>query len=98
MRALFLVGESLPAGMPVVVGGNANFVAFDARHGVFPNLVMKPLLAALLAMRKEGQNEELLWQQIDELVADPSDRRFNLFHKYPSAKKDNPHVCRTLRT
>lgn len=87
MRLLHLVGESLPSGSPVTVGHLSGLVPLDPRHGVFPNLVATPLLSLLWAARQEGQDETALWCQVNELLGDNPDRRFNVFSKnmdYPT--------------
>ncbi|MEX1028168.1 MAG: hypothetical protein WD049_09215 [Candidatus Paceibacterota bacterium] len=80
MRTLSLVGESLPDGRPVPVGPLDGLVALDARHGVFPNLVMTPILSALWAFDQVKLNPSALWRQVPGLL-EGVDRRFNLFNK-----------------
>lgn len=87
MRKLHLVGESLPSGSPVKVGSLAGLVPLDPRHGVFPNLVMTPLLSLLWAAHQERKDHTELWVQVNELLYDDTERRFNVFRKvvdYPT--------------
>ncbi len=87
VRRIWLVGESLPLAK-VDKEKNAvetglltdRLVCLDPRHGVFPNLVMKPLFAATLAAFGENHSEAIaLLQAFEDVVCDRPDRRFNLF-------------------
>jgi len=82
VRLLHLVGESLPGGSPVTVGSVGGLVPLDPRHGVFPNLVMTPLLSLLWAAHQEGKDQTALWEQVNELLEDNAARRFNAFRKH----------------
>jgi hypothetical protein len=88
-RRLSLVGESLPDGVVVQVGNLKSLEPLDARHGVYPNLVMTPLLSALWAMRQQNDNTDEFWKQIESLL-DTTANRFNVFKKSDSGKKDDP--------
>jgi hypothetical protein len=89
MRRLSLVGESLPDGVVVQVGNLKSLEPLDARHGVYPNLVMTPLLSALWAMRQQNINTDDFWKQIESLM-DTTVNRFNVFKKSDSGKKNDP--------
>jgi hypothetical protein len=91
MKKLFLVGESLPTRLPAVVGVRRTLSALDSRHGVFPNLVMKPLLSTLWALRNQGLDDNEFWTEITEILADDSQQRLNAFRKHTTGPKDrNP--------
>lgn len=79
-RTLSLVGESLPDGEVVQVGNLTSLVPLDARHGVYPNLVMTPLLSTLWALREQKGDTERFWNQIGGLL-DSTANRFNVFKK-----------------
>ena len=86
MRKLCLVGMAPPQDKkketpPFPSGHLSSLVALDPRHGVFPNLVMTPLLATLASMHNDLPNREALYEQLAELLADSSPRRFNLLEK-----------------
>ncbi len=95
MKRLWLVGESLPlkqdgserkarqtANLP------ATLVPLDPRHGVFPNLVMKPLFAAGYTLSMKHADWLLrFFQEMKEVVADQSTRRFNLFNDHCTSPK-----------
>lgn len=95
MKRLWLVGESLPlredGSVRRAVSANnlpATLVPLDPRHGVFPNLVMKPLFAAGHALAQK--QEDLLGQFFREMqcvVGDESERRFNLFNDRATKSK-----------
>jgi hypothetical protein len=95
VKRLWLVGESLPlkedGSVRRAVSANnlpATLVPLDPRHGVFPNLVMKPLFAAGHALAEK--REDLLGQFFREMncvVADESQRRFNLFNDRATKSK-----------
>jgi hypothetical protein len=81
VKTIYLVGESLPMKKGTAHEAlHADLVAFDSRHGVFPNLVAKPLLSALYFLNKEGGEIKPLLDQLDPLMThtDPQ-RRFNVF-------------------
>ena len=87
MRSLNLVGESLPSGSPVQVGELVGLIPLDPRHGVFPNLVMTPLMSLLHATRASGLDIAETYRQVQELLDDGTTRRFNAFKKdgeYPT--------------
>ena len=87
MRTLSLVGESLPGGSPVQVGELVGLVPLDPRHGVFPNLVMTPLMSLLHAARASGQDVAETYGHVQGLLEDGNERRFNAFEKggeYPT--------------
>ena len=95
MRRLWLVGESLPlkkdgserkahetANLPAIL------VPLDPRHGVFPNLVMKPLFAAGYSLSQGHANQLLpFFQEMKHVVSDKSMRRFNLFENRVTKSK-----------
>lgn len=57
----------------------AALVPIDPRHGVFPNLVMTPLMATWHALQSEQELYESFWNECTAIVKDLSDRRFNVF-------------------
>lgn len=88
LKELCLVGESLPLtklGDPKVAFESTNLpqklVPLDPRHGVFPNLVMKPLLAAVYSLAKEGDDRDVIefFTQLDPILQDETCRRINVF-------------------
>lgn len=86
MRKLYLVGMAPPADKkrsaePFPCGALSALVPLDPRHGVFPNLVMTPLLAALHSLQGEPELVPAFWEQVNAIVCDDSARRFNLFSK-----------------
>jgi hypothetical protein len=96
MRRLYLVGESEPADKrrrtkknpegvvmsPVDCADlKEKLLALDPRHGVFPNLVMTPLIGTLYACEREQR--EVVWDSWTAILDDSSDRRFNVFAKRP---------------
>ena len=86
MRKVFLVGESLPKKVGTAYQGlGIDLGAFDGRHGVFPNLVAKPLLSALYWLHREGAETKPLLDQLESLLT-PTDtqKRFNFFCKKAS--------------
>jgi hypothetical protein len=97
MRKLWIVGESLPLrkdGTGRIAKLSANLperlVPLDPRHGVFPNLVMKPLFAATFAASKIPTVDlSVLLEGVDAVVRDDSDRRFNLFSPRITDQKEN---------
>jgi hypothetical protein len=89
LRRLSLVGESLPAGTAVRVGDLEALVALDARHGVFPNLVVTPLLSAIWAMNKMRVDTTAFWNQVEGLL-ESTQHRFNAFSKSASTDPKNP--------
>jgi hypothetical protein len=87
VRRLWLIGESLPL---TKTSGEKNasqtrqladrLVCLDPRHGVFPNLVMKPLFAATFSAFKENEADAIaLLRALEAVVCDKPNRRFNLF-------------------
>jgi len=91
MKTLYLVGESAPIAAatgihPPSCGQLTSLLPLDPRHGVFPNLVMTPLLATLSAFRMDDQGSAALWTQVDHLLNDASDRRFNAFDKLKGSR------------
>ena len=89
IRTLSLVGESLPDGTAVRVGELEALVALDARHGVFPNLVMTPLLSTLWAMNKLRVDTTAFWNQVEGLL-ESTQHRFNAFSKSALIEPKNP--------
>lgn len=95
MKRLWLVAESLPLrpdGSPRVARESANLpktlVPLDPRHGVFPNLVMKPLFAAGFSLAKRHGDQLLdFYREMSAVVADSTDRRFNVFKDRPTRPK-----------
>lgn len=95
MKKIWLVGESLPLrefgverkaskteGLPTTL------VPLDPRHGVFPNLVMKPLFAAGYSLSLSHPDELLrFFQEMKDVVSDHSLRRFNLFNDHFTSPK-----------
>jgi len=88
MRKLYLVGKALPEdkarhNVPFPSGSLTDLVALDPRHGVFPNLVMTPLLATIIAFYEDGDfdNTKRLLDQVSEIVKDETPRRFNVLSK-----------------
>lgn len=88
LKELWLVGESLPLtkiGDPKAAFKSIKLppklVALDPRHGVFPNLVMKPLLAAVYSLAKEGDDLDVIefFTRLDPILQDETCRRFNVF-------------------
>jgi hypothetical protein len=80
LRQVSLVGMALPSQKephidPLPSGKLTELVDLDPRHGVFPNLVMTPLMAVLCHLEAKERDE--LWLQIPGLLEDRSDRRFN---------------------
>lgn len=95
MKRLWLVGESLPLKED---GGErkahkttnlpATLVPLDPRHGVFPNLVMKPLFAAGYSLSQSNSDQLLMFfQEMKEIVSDESNRRFNVFENRATKSK-----------
>ena len=85
-QSIFLVGESLPLhkdGNPrpaIPFGGlSTDLAPLDGRHGVFPNLVAKPMLSALVfANRASPERATRLLNEFDRVLSTP-DRQFNVF-------------------
>jgi hypothetical protein len=98
MRRVFLVGESLPKKTGTAYEAlGIDLVAIDPRHGVFPNLVAKPLLSALYWLNKEGAELKPLLDQLDPLMTHTdTKRRFNVFGK--KASKEPFRVDPELQT
>lgn len=88
MRNIFLVGESLPKKMGTRYEEvDDDLVAFDGRHGVFPNLVAKPLISALYWLNKEQAELKPLLDQLEPLmIHTDKQRRFNVFSKKASTE------------
>lgn len=95
VKRLWLVGESLllkedgterkaykTTNLP------ATLVPLDPRHGVFPNLVMKPLFAAGYALSL-GLAGQLLpfFEELKGILSDDSNRRFNVFKNRATKSK-----------
>lgn len=96
VRRLWLIGESLPL-TKTSDERNASqtrqladrLVCLDPRHGVFPNLVMKPLFAATFSAFKEDEAEAIaLLRALEAVVCDKPDRRFNLFQPRVTDQKN----------
>jgi len=84
MRRLFLVGMAPPAdgkrcARPFPVGLSEMLIALDPRHGVFPNLVMTPLLSTLFQLRDKREQLNDFLGQLTDLLGDDGKRRFNVF-------------------
>jgi len=85
-RSIFLAGESIPllkGGGPrpaIPFGGlPTDLSPLDARHGVFPNLVAKPMFSALVfANRMSPERASTLLGEFDRVLTIP-DRQFNVF-------------------
>jgi hypothetical protein len=98
MKKLWIVGESMPLrkdGTDRIARLSANLperlMPLDPRHGVFPNLVMKPLFAATFAASKIPTVDlAVLLEGVDAVVRDNSDRRFNVFAPRITDQKENP--------
>lgn len=91
MKTLYLVGESSPISdatgiQPPACGTLTALVPLDPRHGVFPNLVMTPLLATMSAFQIAGEVPSELWKHVNRLLEDNSEYRFNLFDKLKGSK------------
>jgi hypothetical protein len=95
VKRLWLVAESLPlkedgnlrkalksANLPETL------VPLDPRHGVFPNLVMKPLFAAGYSL-SQNHSEQLpnFFREMNDVVSDQSVRRFNVFENRATKSK-----------
>ena len=95
MKRLWLVGESLPlkedgserkahktSNLP------ATLVPLDPRHGVFPNLVMKPLCTAGYSLSLSHVDQLLpFFKEMKEIISDESERRFNLYENRATKSK-----------
>jgi hypothetical protein len=86
MRELTLVGMAPPKDKksktePFPSGQITSLVPLDPRHGVFPNLVMTPLLAILYAFKEDAGASSQFWSQVEEVLKDVTPRRFNLLNK-----------------
>ena len=107
MRQLCLVGEAEPADkkrrskknpdgvvMPPVFCAEleGELLALDPRHGVFPNLVMTPLIGTLYACEREQR--KVVGDSWSAILEDSSDRRFNVFAKRPEGT-GHPFIMHT---
>lgn len=88
MRNLYLVGKALPEDkarhrVPFPSGALTDLVALDPRHGVFPNLVMTPLFATVMAFYEDRdlENMAMLLSQATEILKDHTPRRLNALTK-----------------
>src|SRR5437660_1699695 len=98
MRTVSLVGESLPlrddgSDYKVTSCGQLGeqLETFDARHGVFCNSVTTPLLVSIHALKQQGADIEPLLGQLEDILKDKSERRFNVFGKKKKGR-DEPFV------
>ncbi len=98
MRTVSLVGESLPlrndgSDYKVTSCGQLgeHLETFDSRHGVFCNFVTTPLLASIHALKQQETDVEPLLGQLEDILKDGSERRFNIFGKKKKGK-DEPFV------
>lgn len=89
MRTLSLVGESLPSGKIIPVGPLNELIPLDPRHGVFPNLVMTPILSTLCAFDRDKNEFREFWKQVPYLL-EKTDNRFNAFTKDTTESEKNP--------
>lgn len=104
MRDLYLVGKAPPEdkarhNVPFPSGRLTDLVALDPRHGVFPNLVMTPLFAAVMALHEEHDLENMnrLLDQAKQILEDETPRRLNVLGKPIGAKhRLNPAVIELL--
>lgn len=86
MKTLYLVAESLPMKVGTICEGlDSQLHPFDLRHGVFPNLVAKPLMATLNWLLIQNLEIEGLTQQLPTLLEAESSCRFNVYN----AKRTN---------
>ncbi len=66
----------------------ATLVPLDPRHGVFPNLVMKPLFTAGYSLSQSHVDQLLpFFQEMSKIVSDESERRFNLYENRATKSK-----------
>jgi hypothetical protein len=93
MRNIYLVGKALPEHKarhrtPFPSGALTDLVALDPRHGVFPNLVMTPLFATVMAFYEVGDHENVarLLSQAAEILKDHTPRRLNALSKPKDGK------------
>jgi hypothetical protein len=98
MRKIWLVGESMPlrrdgkdrAAQPTSHLPN-HLVPLDPRHGVFTNLVLAPLFSGLFAWFKQGRPDlPALLGEMEAVVNDQSERRFNVFMQRITVQEENP--------
>ena len=100
MKDIFIVGESVPlrndgANYRVTACGQLGrqLEDFDPRHGVFCNFVATPLLATICALTEQNAESTSVVAQLGPILADTTDRRFNLF----KAKKKEPEEPFVIR-
>jgi hypothetical protein len=74
-----------------------DYVSLDPPHGVFPYLVMTPLLATLYHLHPRSALTQEFMEQIVELLEDDSPRRHNVLLK-PNGTEDkiDPHTITLL--
>ncbi|MBX7104582.1 MAG: hypothetical protein K1X57_10910 [Gemmataceae bacterium] len=95
MKTVSMVGESLPlrddgSEYKVTACGQlgSQLETFDSRHGVFCNFVMTPLLASIHALTQQEADVEPLCGQLEDILKDGSERRFNVFGKKKKGKDE----------
>jgi hypothetical protein len=100
VKDIFLVGESLPlkedgSKYRVTQCGllGPSLEGLDPRHGVFCNFVTTPLLSTISALSTRKADVAPLLNQLEHLLADKSDRRFNLFEEKKKGRSE-PFVIR----
>ncbi len=100
MRTVFLIGESIPLKQdgseytitPCGLLGS-ELEPFDARHGVFCNYVMTPLLATIHVLRQQQKETASLIDQLEPLLKDKGERRLNIFQR-KKKEANEPFVIR----
>jgi len=105
LKRLSLVGMAPPGAPrkraeqpPCPSGKLTDYVALDPRHGVFPNLVMTPLLATLYHLRSDATLLHEFMDQIVELLEDNSPRRHNILLKPTENKYElDPRMVSRLK-
>lgn len=101
MKRIYIIGESLPLksdGQKRLAHKtnqlSDSLVPMDPRHGVFPNLVMKPLFATAYALHRNGHSAVGRFiESVEEILQDNSPRRLNVFEDRrtkPKKKKSEP--------
>ena len=73
------------------------YVALDPRHGVFPNLVMTPLLATLYHLHPRANLTQEFMEQVVELLEDDSSRRHNVLLKPNGTETEYKIDPRTIK-
>jgi len=90
MRELFLVGMAPPVSKKGEYIGDLkdDLVPLDPRHGVFPNLVMTPLLSGLMFLKTKNEQIEFI-KMVRRILEQQSTNRLNVFESIDK-KKNNP--------